>query len=756
MSLESTVESSVGADVRLFGIRHHGPGSARSLVTVLDGLQPTAVLVELPIDTEPLLDWVGAEGMSPPVSILAWVVAEPTRSAFLPFAAFSPEWQAIRWARECGAQVTAIDLPLSVSLANDSAGELVADRAPIDPLRELAAAAGDADPERWWEDVIEHRGDGEPAFDAVADAMRAARQGTITGLAEERREAHMRRSIRAAVRAGHQRIAVVVGAWHVPALDLDDHTVKADTATLRKLPKAKVGVAWVPWTHRRLASVSGYGAGVESPGWYGHVFDHPGADGVGRFFVESARVLRSRGLAASPDHLIAGTRLAESLAALRDRPRPGLDEVLDASDAVMGGMHVLRQELVVGDALGTVPERAPQVPLARDLARAQRSARLKPEAGVRVLEVDLRTPAGLRKSHLLHRLLALGIPWGVPEEGRGSSGTFRETWRLAWEPELSVRLVERAAYGTTVESAATARLLERSGDARGLAELVTILEQALLADLPDAVQPSVALLSDRAANDPDVAHLMEALVPLASALRYGDVRGSDASSLRAVFDGLIVRIVAGIAPACSSLDDAAAALMIDRLAGVQTALSLLDHPARSGVFAGELAKLATARRVHGLVQGRACRLLHDGDVWTTERVQARLSQALTPGTPPPTGAAFVEGFLAGAGTVLLHDGDLLGVVDGWLASLTPEAFDDVVVLLRRTFGSFEPAERRQLMRVAMGAATTRTSGFGDDIDAERAAAVLATVRAMLGLPERDPADMAGVPGDPHDRRPHDR
>ena len=34
-------------DVRLFGVRHHGPGSARSLVTALDELQPTAVLVEL-------------------------------------------------------------------------------------------------------------------------------------------------------------------------------------------------------------------------------------------------------------------------------------------------------------------------------------------------------------------------------------------------------------------------------------------------------------------------------------------------------------------------------------------------------------------------------------------------------------------------------------------------------------------------------------------------------------------------------------
>ncbi len=127
------------------------------------------------------------------------------------------------------------------------------------------------------------------------------------------------------------------------------------------------------------------------------------------------------------------------------------------------------------------------MPLARDLAKAQKSARLAPSATPKTVEVDLRTPTGLRKSHLLHRLLALGVPWGVPEEGRGSSGTFRETWRVAWEPELSVRLVERSGYGSTVESAATARLVERAAAATGLAELVGALELALFADLRDAV-----------------------------------------------------------------------------------------------------------------------------------------------------------------------------------------------------------------------------------------------------------------------------
>jgi hypothetical protein len=746
--------------VHLLGIRHHGPGSARSVLAALDQIAPDAVLVEAPADVQSALAWIGHPDLVPPVALLGYVVAEPARALFAPFASFSPEWQAVRWANERGIAVRAIDLPMANTFAASTVRrapghgtvELVADEAPPDPLRALASAAGDADPERWWEDVIEHRGDGAPAFEAVAEAMAAARHGTIPSIGEERREAHMRRCIRAAVKDGHRSIAVVCGAWHVPALHIDTSgTIGTDAATLRGLPKVKVAAAWVPWTHRRLTNASGYGAGVESPGWYRHMFRHPGADGVARFFVEAAHVLRGRGLAASPDHLIAGTRLADTLAAMRGRPRAGLTEVLDAAGAVMGGLDVVRDELVVGDALGEVPSSAPQVPLARDLAKAQKTARLKPEVGVRVLEVDLRTPTGRRKSHLLHRLLALGVAWGVPEEGRGSSGTFRETWRISWEPELSVRLVERSGYGTTVESAATARLVERADESTGLAELVGIVQRALFAELPDAVAPCVRRLAERAAHDPDVGHLMDAAVPLANALRYGDVRGTDASSLRTVFDGVIVRVLAGVVPACTSLDDDAATMMVERLTGVQAALAVVSHDARRTAYPAVLAQLAergdagrgTTRAGHaghghtghGLVQGRATRLLHDGGSWSSAQVEQRLARALSGGTAPAVGAAFVEGFLAGSGTVLVHDADLLGVVDRWLSSLTPDAFDSVFALLRRTFGAFEPAERRQIMALLFERAVERRTGFGADVDADRASAALRTVRDMLGLPQ---------------------
>lgn len=719
--------------IHLLGIRHHGPGSARSVIGALDEIGPSVVLVESPAETTSAFRWVGHD-LQPPVALLGHVVDQPSRAVFAPLATFSPEWQAIAWANSRGVPVEAIDLPLAVSLAHTHDDSFLTTDEPLDPIGALAAAAGEPDAERWWDDVIEHRGEGLAAFAAVGEAMAAVRAGTVPSIAEERREAHMRRAIRAAIKGGHDPIVVVCGAWHVPSLDVTTSTVSADAGTLRGLSKVKVAVSWVPWTHERLASASGYGAGVRSPGWYDHVFRHPGPDGVARFFVDAAHLLRAADMSASPDHLIAATRMAGTLATMRERPGPGLDEVLDAADAVMGGLPLVRRGLVVGSAIGSVPDDAPQVPLARDLARRQRSARLQPDADERVVELDLRTPNGLRRSHLLHQMTAIGVPWGTLDEGRGSSGTFRETWRLNWRPEWSVRVIEFAGHGTTVEQAATNRLVDRARSATALVEVAGALDHALLAATPAAIDPIVHLLSTRAATDPDIVQLTGTLDPLAKAQRYGDVRSTDAEAVAAVFDGLVVRVLAGLAPACVSLDDAASEVMVERISGVQRALALVDHRARRRAFPDVLEQLA-GDVGHGRVQGRATRLLHDSAHWIPTQVEQRLGRALSGGTPPAVGAAFVEGFLAGSGTVLVHDTELRQVVDQWLSSLTPSAFDETVPLLRRTFGAFEPAERRQLGRLVAGEDREVPLAFGADLDDRRVLAAVGTVRCLLGLPD---------------------
>jgi hypothetical protein len=723
------------SELHVLGIRHHGPGSARSLERALDEIRPDRVLIELPADAQSVLSFAARDDLVPPVALLGYVPDRPECAAFHPLARFSPEWRALRWSARHGVEVRAIDLPLTHTLAaRESTLFGAGDR--VDPLGELARAAGDDDPERWWEDVVEHRGDGEGAFAAVAEAMRTVRAGTLVGESDLVREAYMRKIVRAAL-ADSERVVVVCGAWHVPALEGDFPSVSSDATLLRGLPKVKVAATWVPWTHRRLAAATGYGAGVRAPGWYAHVYEHPGDAGLTRWFAEAGAALRAAGHQASPEHLIAGVRTAGALAALRGRPRAGLDEALDAAVTVMGEGHhgplvLLRDRLVVGSVIGSVPADTPMVPLAKDLMSQQSSCRLKPSADRRTIELDLRTPAGRARSRLLHRTVTLEIGWADLVEGRGSSGTFRETWDVAWEPEVSVRVIERSALGTTVESAASTRLLETSRSSTQVLILVGLVDQALMGDLPGIVPALVDRVASAAATAPDLSEVMDALVPLARTARYGDTRGTDLVAVRELIDSLVVRVVAGLDVACRSLDLESSQAMAQRLTAVQGALALVEHPERHDGWPRALERLARPGAAP-LVAGRAVRLLHDADIWDRNRTSSVLGLFLGRGSTPADGAAFVEGFLGGGGTVLVHDAEMLALLDGWIGALDADAFETTVPLLRRTFGAFEPAERRQIGEMVSGRSRPSVQWWADDLDPVRADTAVATVRALWGV-----------------------
>ncbi|MFF3243463.1 DUF5682 family protein [Streptomyces sp. NPDC002870] len=635
----------------------------------------------------------------------------------------------------------------------------------IDPIAVLAETAGYDDPERWWEDVIEHRGPGGQAddprapFAALGEAMAALREMYGHGGHERdlAREAHMRIQLRAANKEFGDGVAVVCGAWHVPALAAKT-TLAADKALLKGLPKVKTEMTWVPWTHRRLARHSGYGAGIDSPGWYGHLFGVPDRP-VERWMTKVAGLLRDEDRMVSSAHVIEAVRLADTLAAMRGRPLAGLTETTDAIRAVMCDgsdvpLDLIRDRLIVGDVLGEVPDAAPAVPLQRDLSRLQRSLRLKPEALERELDLDLRKETDAAKSRLLHRLRLLAIGWGEPVTGRGSTGTFRESWRLRWEPELFVRVAEAGVWGTTVLTAATAKAENTAVSATALAEVTALAEQCLLAELPDALPVVMRALADRAALDADVGHLAQALPALARSLRYGDVRSTDTAALGEVAAGLAERICVGLPPACTGLDADGAAEMRGHLDGVHTAIGLLPKAPELGERWGSvLHRLAARDTVPGVIRGRAARLLLDDGRLAEDEAARLMALALAPGTPPAEAAAWIEGFVGGAsggGMLLVHDERLLTLVDAWLTGVPADAFTDVLPLLRRTFSAYESGVRRtlgELVRRGPAAASgpvhagPTMPGFGPGLDGERADAVLPVLQLLLGI---DDNDLAGV------------
>ena len=720
--------------VHLFGIRHHGPGSARALAAALGELGPDLVLIEGPPEADALVAAAADPAMEPPVALLAYAAEDATRAAFWPFAVFSPEWQAIRYALAAGVPVRFCDLPAAHQLAPGRYR-----RGPsIDPLAELAKAGGYDDPERWWDDVIEHRRSGASPFEVIAEAMTELRVDLDDDGEDAVREAYMRTVLRKARREGFERIAVICGAWHVPALTEPLPPATHDQRRLKGLPKRKVACTWVPWTHGRLAAASGYGAGITSPGWYHHLFTAPDQVTT-RWLTGVAQVLRAADLPVSSAHVIEAVRLADTLAALRGRTLAGLSEVTEATLAVLCGgnqvqLDLVTREAVVGERLGAVPASVAQAPVAADLTAQARRLRLRKDAAERILELDLRKPNDVAKSRLLHRLRVLGVEWGTPaEDERQNLGTFRELWALRWEPGLEVDLVAAGVHGTTVLGAATSVLLQTASGATRLADVTGAVESALLADLGDALPDLLRGVDTLAAQDADVAHLMAALPALARSARYGDVRGTDTGGLGAVAARMLSRICAGLARTVHGLDPDAAAEVLTLVDGVQHATTLLD-PAARDEWLRTLMTVSGRRAVPPLIAGRLTRLLLDADRLDESEVAARLGRALTPGTETADAAGYVEGFLAGGGLLLVHDERLLELVDGWLGGIRDEAFTEVLPLLRRTFSTFAAPERRAIGDRArtLHEPSHRVVAEDIDLDLDRAAAALPVVAALLG------------------------
>jgi hypothetical protein len=663
-----------------------------------------------------------------------------------------------------------------------------------DPLSLLAQAAGYSDGERWWEHLVEQRQDSTALFAAILEAMTVLRAEVESSsqpltpnpqpLLEAQREAYMRRTIREAEKQGFQKIAVVCGAWHAPAL-VKMPPAKEDMALLKGLPKVKVEATWIPWTYGRLSMSSGYGAGVESPGWYQHLWEmnqESGVRGQGsgvrdqdeeggedgedeeatassssplatpypllpnsytsiRWMTKVARLLRQRDLDASSASVIEAVRLAEALAALRDRPLPGLAELNEATQTVLCfgdplPMQLIHQQLIVGERLGRVPDELPMVPLQQDLQRQQKRLRLKLEATESSLELDLRKPLDLERSQLLHRLMLLNVPWGKPQSVGNAKGTFRESWRLQWQPEFAIRLIEAGIWGNTVETATTTWTCDRA-DKANLADLTKLIDQTLLANLPQAIAYLMNRLQAEAAIASDISHLMAALPPLVNVLRYGTVRQFETEVVGHVIDGLIARICIGLPVACASLDDDAAADLYQLLIAVHSAIGLLQQADALEMWQQTLTKMADQQGLHGLLAGRSCRLLFEAGVFQTEDTARRLGLALSTAIEPTQAAAWIEGFLAGSGLLLLHNPALWQVLDHWVMQLPADSFTAILPLLRRTFATFSAPERRQ-----MGEQVRRGGDQGTGIsdrehlgewDGDRADAILPLLAQLLGV-----------------------
>ncbi len=751
----------------VLGIRHHGPGSTKSMLNALQSLQPDIVLIEGPPDADKLIEYVRNPKLKPPVALLVYNPKDLGQAAYFPFAAFSPEWQAMSFALEKDLPVRFIDLPqgihfainkiekekiqLDMDVILEKEVELSEEekRMHKDPMAYAAKMAGYIDSERWWEVMFEQEENPEAIFPAIIDLIGAMRKNLpMKSRREQQREAFMRISIRKAMKEGFKNIAVICGAWHAPTLhNIHEYPAKLDTAILKGIKKINTKSTWVPWSFDRLSTASGYRSGVISPAYYNLLFKHR-KEIVTQWMTHVAQLLRSEQLDASSAHIIEAVRLTETLSAMRNLSVPGLEEMYEGAVSIFcegytSKMELIEKKLIIGDVMGLVPPEIPVIPLQQDLEKTIKSARLSKEKNSSEKvdkELDLRKPTNLVASHLLHRLNILDIPWGIQQKlSKRVTGSFKEIWKLEWLPDFAINVIEAGMWGNTVKDAANNYVISKAKEIDKLPLMTALVESTLNADLPGAINILVQRLRDLSALTKDIHNLMEALPALVNALRYGSTRKMDLSAIEQLVESIIPRICIGLPNACASIDEESSKEVFDRLQAVNQSLNILNKAAHLYQWYQTLEKLSKSTNINGMLRGASVRILFDKEHFEIEDTVRSMRYALSPANKSLDAAHWIEGFLNGSGLLLIHQPTLWNILNDWIDDLSMQpTFQELLPLLRRTFSEFSGPERQKMMELAKRGKLEKAEVKSDQtFNEERAATVLSTAKLLLGLSKKN-------------------
>ncbi|MGW1780638.1 DUF5682 family protein [Streptomyces sp. NPDC002143] len=729
----------------LIGVRHHAPSLAAAVPALLEEAKPDVLLVELPAELQEWLPWLGHEETRAPVALAA-APADGRGGggpAFYPFADFSPELAAVRWAARHGVPVIACDLPLADrawgegrdgSARGESLGLTGALRA------RLTGRPGDD----LWDRLVEATAPGSPP-----EALRRAALLTGWALREDavaadgvpeldlRREHWMRCRVAEATAHG-ERAAVLVGAFHAPALTGATATTAEGAGAAVDGPGEAGGpgrgergdavapgrTSWVtsliPYAYALLDERSGYPAGIRDPEWQDTVFRAAGdpaalEEALMRAAVRVCAELRGLGHPSGPADAREITRLASDLARLRGLPAAGRGELVEAVQTVLAqgepygrGRAVARamERVLVGTRTGRPAPDAPRSGLAPAVEAEVGTLGLPgPESAsgaTRDLRLDpLRSDLDRRRELLLRRLTVCGVPYGDPKEvvGAGGAEALTSRWEVRWTPATAAMLTAAGVRGVTAAQAAEGVLRERrrvERDAGGstAAQVLQGLAEAAECGLPALTQER---LDDVAEVLPQAGTLPELLAGLALSdrLRAGHVPGLGSDEDRAAR-----------AAAVAELLTAAAVRQVDGLTGAEDpadAHALLELAHRADLLGGvRLTEALTRLAAEGspLMRGAAGAvrvLLGQEDARAFgDRVASWVDGAVDPDSRSAL-TARLSGLLTAAGPLLEAAAPALEPLLGRVSELPDREFLDRLPALRGGFETLSPAARDRLL-----------------------------------------------------------
>lgn len=738
-------------NIHVFGVRHLSPSGAWHLRRFLDRVRPKVVLIECIADAEELIAHIVKKTTKPPIAILAYTDAPPVRTLVYPLARYSPEFQAMLWAKENDARVELIDLPADVFLglqdleierfnrlakkakdaAKDAAEEeekepqgdlppealTIPERAPS-IYEQIAARAGEPDYDTYWERRFEHNlaeDSYRRASFELGQALRDREDPPLWRAENLVREAFMRRRIEEVLEdVKPEQVVAVVGAFHAPVLT-GDHPAMTD-AELASLRRRSSKLTLMPYSYFKLSTQSGYGAGNHAPSYFELLWDMLQSEGLQdlplHYLSRVVRHMREGGTHRSTAEVIEGVRLARTLSALHEGLAPTLRDLRDAAVTLIGhgelsSISEALSRVDVGTAIGELPRGVSRTSIQADFDREMDRLKLEKFRTTvkQELVLDLREDRrakttesaflDLHRSSFFHRLRVLEIGFVKQAASGQQSTTWAEKWHLQWSPENEIALVEAVLLGETIELAASFKFKTNLDTCQSIAAAADMVVDACQCGLGSTMDMARKRLQELAAVSSDLKAIAHAAFQLSQAVRYGDVRKFDSAPLLPLMEELFVQGALGL-HAAANCDAATAQTLIHSIEELNR-VSLEHHErVEADLWLERLKNLADADDRNPLLSGYACATLLERGLIPNEDLAREVSRRLSPGIAADLGAGWFEGLAKRNRYSLLARQPLWQELGAYIHSLDPDQFKRALVFLRRAFGSFSPQEKRHI------------------------------------------------------------
>lgn len=714
-------------DLNIFGVRHLSPASAHHLLAYLERIKPELILLEGPSDGNDWIVHMAAEKVKTPIALLGYTTESPVRTVLYPFASYSPEYQAIRWARRNSREIRFCDLPISAVIHSRSEtnpgqaeDENASDYSKIPSLFYMRTArlAGEPDYESFWERHFEHCSVTDSFIEKInilSETMRDCldRDDAHNAL----RESFMKRKFCDAIQEGFaaEKIVVITGAYHVSGLL---KTAPLSDESLGALPHTLVKMTLMPYSYYRLSAQSGYGAGNKAPAYFQQMWDCLQASDLERlpalYLSSLGDITRKNGNLNSTANVIEAVRLSNTLAAMHEGGHPTLKDLHDAAICLLGGGELPAvseafARIDVGTEIGELPEGISQTPVQEDMYRQLKRLKLEKYKSTVAQDVrlDLRENRqvksqeaafiGLHRSIFFHRLLLLSISFARLSEQRDASA-WSESWFLQWTPETEIEIVETTLKGETIENAAAFILKEQLDASNGILEVARLIRKAFVCSLLSEVPNAVARLQALCVDGNNFAEVAFTAWEISNTIKYRDVREVDTSFLIPILQQVFLR-AALIMFDGATCDDEASKEFISAMDKMHAVSQEQHEWVNDALWLGKLKELSDSDNRNAKISGVATAILMERNEISDEVLKTEVSKRLSYGVPGDLAASWFEGLSTRNHYVLLSRINLWTQLDEYIQSLDEDEFKRALVFLRRAFAEFDPREKNSIIEI---------------------------------------------------------